>query len=211
MVAYAAPRAARIDAKGGERRADHWLVDQWGVRVGSLGALPAAVMAGTITWSPFVAWSNGELVIARGRHFELEWRSPAGRVRQIMRLTGPTAEITDEQWQTFAEDAVPAGSSPANRKLVQGAIGPRPRATFPPHGRILADSAGRIWVSQYADPTRWMVFDRDARLLGRFQLRRADGSPFFALISVSGDLLQVREPDANGFTHLRWYRFRPAR
>jgi hypothetical protein len=97
MIAHEAPRASRIDSRGRERRIDHWLVDPLGDRVARLDELPGAVMAGTMIWSPYVAWSNGELVIARGRHFELEWRSRTGRVRQIML---------------------------ANRNLVVGSLGP---------------------------------------------------------------------------------------
>ena len=206
LVSASRPRLARIDPRGLERRTQHWLARPSGERIRSLGQLPAPVMAGLLSWQPSLAWSGEELVVARGRRYELEWRNVDGRVRQIMRLTGKTDNISDAQWRNILFDAVPAGSSSSNRVRVLEMMGPKPNAAFPAHGSIIIDPKRRVWVADFADPSSVTVFSHKGALIGRVQLRNLPGSPRPALVDVGSDYIQVREQDADGFVHLRFYR-----
>lgn len=206
LVAVSRPRLARIDPRGLERRTQHWLARPSGERIRSLGQLPAPVMAGLLSWQPSLAWSGEQLVIARGRRYELEWRYVDGRVRQIMRLTGKIDNISDAQWRNILLDAVPAGSSSNNRDRVLEMMGPKPNAAFPAHGSIIVDPTRRVWVADFADPSSVTVFSHEGALIGRVQLRSILGMPRPALVHVGSDYVQVREQDAEGFVHLRFYR-----
>ncbi len=206
LVSTARPQGARIDPSGHERRMQYWLARPSGERVASLGQLPAMVTAGLLTWQPSFAWSGEELVVARGRSYELEWRTVSGRVRQIMRLTRKVEQITDAQWQKVLTDVVPAGSTAANKRYVLDAMGPKPSAAFPPHGSILVDPQRRVWVKDFADPSSVTVFGHDGVLLGRVLLRSLPATPRSELVGVGADHVQVREQDADGFVHLRFYR-----
>lgn len=211
LVSVARPLLTRIDANGLERRSQHWLARPTGERVRSLGLLPAPVMAGLLSWQPSLGWTREELVIAHGRRYELEWRTGGGRVRQIVRLTRRVENITDAQWQKVLSDAIPAGSSSANKSLVLQTMGPKPNAAFPAHGSILVDPERRVWVADYADPSSLTVFAYDGSLKGRVQLRSVPGAPRPVLVGVGADYIQVREQDDEGFVHLRFYRLRSRR
>ncbi len=206
VISTTRPRGAKIDPGGNERFAPHWLARPNGDRVAPIGELPASVSAGLLVWQPWVAWSGEELVVARARNFELSWRYPDGRVRQIVRLSRRVERISDAQWQRVLADAIPAGSSSSNRKLVMQVMGPKPEAAFPAHGRIVIDPQRRVWVEDFANPSSLTVFAYDGSLMGRIQLRSIPGSIRPALVSAGVNHIQVREQDADGFIHLRFYR-----
>jgi len=209
LVSVARPRLATIDPNGLERRSLHWLARPSGDRIQSLGLLPAPVMAGLLSWQPSLGWTRGELVVARGRVYELAWHHTDGRVRQIVRLTRKVENISDGHWQKILSDAVPAGSSSENRTRILQVMGRKPNAAFPAHGPILVDTERRVWVADFADPSSLTVFAYDGSLLGRVQLRSALGTPRPTVVGVGANYIQVREQDTDGFIHLRFYRLRP--
>jgi len=203
------PAVLRMPADGGQRFVEYVLRSSDGKVVEIVGKLPGALMAGIIVWDPAFAWSDDELVIATGRTYELIWRRPDRTIRQIVRFTGPAPYITEAEWETLLAGAVPRGSTPENRKWVEGTMGPTPRAPFPPHGIMKTDPQRRVWLSDFADASRWTVFSHDGMLVGRFKLK--GGPPFTSIVEIGKDYVQVRESDPEGFTHLRFYRLRERR
>lgn len=203
------PAVVRWPADGRERFVDYDLRSSDGSRAEGVGKLPGALMAGILVWDPAFAWSDDELVIATGRQYELIWRRPNRVVRQIVRLTGRAQQITAAEWETLLASTVPLGSTPENRKWIEGMMGSAPKAPFPPHGIVKTDSRRRVWLSDFADGSRWTVFNHDGIIVGRVQLK--SGPPFTSIVEIGEDYIQVREADLEGFTHLRFYRLRDRR
>lgn len=205
------PVATQMTPDGSESRVAYSLVDFNGVTTMRLGTFSGAQRAGTMFWLPRFVWLDDELVEADARRFELSWRTSSGRVRQLVRLVKPDEKLSADQWHEFSARAVPRNSSDENRRRVLTLMGPAPNASLPPHGGLRIDPDGRVWVANHRDQTHWTVFARDGSLIGRVTLRGLSGSPLIAVIEVGRDFIQVREPDQDGFTHLRFYRIRPTR
>ncbi len=77
--------------------------------------------------------------------------------------------------------------------------------TMPAYGRILADRAGNLWVSDFQvtseDPGTWTVFDPEGRMLG------AVATPArFRLLEIGGDYVLGAYKDELDVDHVRMFR-----
>jgi hypothetical protein len=92
-----------------------------------------------------------------------------GGVTSVVRWTGPSLELGDEEVRAWTKEAV-ADAPEAERPSVRAWYTDLPTPeTKPAYDRFLPDPAGALWVAQYAargEPTRWDVFDDQGRWMG---------------------------------------------
>jgi hypothetical protein len=70
---------------------------------------------------------------------------------------------------------------------------------------VVACDDGALWMRTWPDPTRWIVIDRDARLLHRIKL------PIEArILHATRDRAWIAESDSSGAPVVTRYRVRPA-
>ena len=81
---------------------------------------------------------------------------------------------------------------------------PRPE-TRPPFSRIVRDTEGNIWASEYVqleyDPQRWTVFSPDGNLIGDVVVPER-----FRIFDIGSDFILGRYQDDLDVEHVRVYR-----
>jgi hypothetical protein len=92
-----------------------------------------------------------------------------GGVTSVVRWTGPSLELGDEEVRAWTEEAV-ADAPEAERPSVRAWYADLPTPEMKPaYDRFLPDPTGALWVAEYAargEPTRWDVFDDQGRWMG---------------------------------------------
>lgn len=152
-----------------------------------------------------VATGADRVFVGTGDAYQVEVRSPEGRLQSLVRRTHQDVPVTAEDRERY-RDAVLAPLSPQGRARMERVLGQIPfPETLPAHGRMLAGDDGSLWVVRYLPPgggaPQWDVFDRDGRWLGT--LRMPEG---FRLQQVVGELALGTFRDDLGVESVRAYR-----
>lgn len=146
---------------------------------GSFGRIPGGEKVGLAAGSPIFAGLSGwarargdRLVYGSGQAYTLRVADAHGTTTRIIRWHGPDRRVTEDEVRTWMDSMV-ARARPEQRPLERTRWENMPVAeTKPAHGRILMDSAGRIWVNRWDlwadnlhDGPEWWVFDPDGRMV----------------------------------------------
>ena len=111
---------------------------------------------------------------ASGRTQEIETRAPDGRVTRIIRLDRRRRPVTDSLTDAYRRKILEGTSEsrrPATERLLREMLF---ADSLPAFSGILVDRADRIWAREWSDdvrqPSRWLVFDPDGRLIGEVSM-----------------------------------------
>jgi hypothetical protein len=149
------------------------------VRHGSYGRMPGGEEFGLVAGYPIFGglsgWAIAEgdrLVHGSGQEYALEVADAGAHTHRIVRWYGPDRTVTDDDVRTWIDSMV-ARVPPERRPLERRRREATPVADMKPaHGRLLFDSAGRLWVNQWNlwadhlnDSPDWWVFDSEGRMV----------------------------------------------
>ncbi len=107
--------------------------------------------------------------------YEIQVHDPSGKLVRLIRLAWAPVAVTAADGQRYVEDMVEQMGSPEQAAAVRAQLGslPLPEA-FPPHGVLLADALGFLWVEDFQRPgaenRAWNVFTPVGALVGRVTL-----------------------------------------
>lgn len=160
---------------------------------GSFGRIPGGEEVGIVAGYPIFGGLAGRamagenrLVLGSGQAYEVEVKDAEGRTRRIVRWHGPDRTVTEDDVRTWIDSMV-AIARPERRPLERRRWEATPVAdTKPAHGRLMFDSAERLWVNRWElwadhlnDGPQWWVFDPEGRMVAT--ARMPDGFRAFDL------------------------------
>lgn len=173
-----------------------------GVTAASLGWLPVEEYGLPVFRIVSVVATGNSILVADGKAYDVRTYDLSGRLRRILRVRDATVPIPDVEWNRLI-----ARSTPAVRARADAL---RQRPLYPAYAEVRADPAGRTWVHDYRDRTRWVVFDVEGALLGTVTVPTFDGR-VATIAAFETDELVLRYHDADGAVVLGWYRLIPVR
>lgn len=172
------------------------------VRHGSYGRIEGGEEVGIVAGYPIFGglsgWAlaeNDRLVHGSGQEYAVEVADARGRTRRIVRWHGPDRAITSDDIRTWIDSMV-AKARPERRPLERRRWETTPVAEAKPaHGRLLFDSAGRLWVNRWDlwadhlnDGPEWWVFDREGRMMATARMPEGFRAFGFADSAVLGSV-----------------------
>ena len=147
--------------------------------------------------------------VGSGRFYEIRFYSETGPLLQIVRLGRRMSPISDREWQSRVDRAVPSNASPQQAADIREGKRVRRPYRYPAYTELRVDPAGRLWVSDYASDRDWTIFDRSGRILGRFSLG-LDIASRKGLAGFGRDFVIIRSIDTDGALHLQFHRIAAA-
>jgi len=125
--------------------------------------------------TPVATVSASHFFFGAQNRYEIEVSEPSGRLVRLIRLAQAPIPVTPEDGEKHIERVVEQVGSPDQEAGIRAQLGslPLPEA-FPPHGGLLADASGYLWVEDFQRPEAenrsWNVFDPEGALVGRVTL-----------------------------------------
>ncbi len=162
--------------------------------------------------------ASGSLAyVSDGREIRV-YRADGILVRRL-RTRDPAQPITDAEYERELGFSFPAGTSAEERTRVMERLkARRGRSVWPLFDRVIPGDHGRVWVQHFRRSSErsaggpfaresWTAFDSLGRLDGRLELPppvRRDRRPPEVVSFPRGGVL-LKEHDADGAVHFRWY------
>jgi hypothetical protein len=203
---------AREPVDGG-RNVVVYLVDREGRVAGEVGEYPYSRLGRNGLGVAFgglaeVAVVDSLIWFGHSSRFELHALDRTGEVRRIVRLVRTPVAITraeiDAMQEAVRGDLERGGANP---NLIQRILDTDYAATYPLHGRILADHSGNLWVERFRNhllpddsPRAWDLFDAEGRLRELVWLPEG-----FQLAQVGEDYLLGVQTDSLGVQRVQLY------
>ncbi|WP_405284893.1 carboxypeptidase-like regulatory domain-containing protein [Gaopeijia maritima] len=161
------PSALRwVDFATGEARTLAEFAGRWLVYAPSGG--PITTLNGRLDQAALVAPVPGGFVVEGESHYGLRRFDETGSFRMIMRLSTPTAAVTD---QTLAPDLERSTDPAATRRLFDMMAFPE---VVPAFRALLVDPLGMVWAERFrlddSVAPEWLVFDSAGRAHGVVRL-----------------------------------------
>lgn len=128
-----------------------------------------------------------------------------------IRTADPVVPISDAEAEERMAMTIPNDVTEAERTGRMDRMKAMPRAsTWPTFGRIYADPAGNLWVTDYdrtaSSPTGYSKFDVNGRLVGRLVMPPpVTRDEWVQVIGFGLNDILVRRQDADGAAHLTVY------
>ena len=124
---------------------------------------------------PVATVSPSHLFFSAQDGYEIEAFDPSGRLVRLIRLAHDPIPVTPEDGERNIQGVVEQVGSPDQEAGIRAQLGSLPLPeTFPPHGGLLADASGYLWVEDFQRPgaenRSWNIFDPDGSLAGRVTL-----------------------------------------
>jgi hypothetical protein len=156
---------------------------------------------------PTVAMFGGDVYVGTQDAAEIRVHGQDGTLLRIVRTGRSPEPVTEAHYEAFEERriaALPEERRAEARQRGRNSDVPR-SAGVPPYGRITADAAGNLWVSDYDDPTdvpgRWTIYDPRGAVLARIVLPER-----FTAYDIGASWILGRELDELDVEHVRLYR-----
>jgi hypothetical protein len=151
---------------------------------------------------------GSSLFVSPGTTFELRVENSSGSVRRITRFSKPPVVLTDAQWRATVEARFPRKwRSVESDAFIAKIIALPPDQRHPAYHRVLVDQSRRTWVEDVSLFPGWTVLDSAGLLLGRVRLAPMTSGGRPRLIRVMSDHIVVRDLDADGAAHVRFFKF----
>jgi hypothetical protein len=130
----------------------------------------AVMSAPLLARSASVAVWGDSVYVGDQERFEIRLYSRSGALKRIVRLLDVDLRVTQQDIERAVAARV-AGEPPERRSALRAHLEAMDiPATRPAYSRLLVDSEGDLWVSDYSsfpvEPTGWRVFDPEGHLLG---------------------------------------------
>ena len=165
-----------------------------------------------------LAVSGDALYYASGRSYEISKLAADGRVVRLIRLTRRTRMVTDSLTRAYRSRVLEG--TPANRRAEteRSLRELRFPDSLPAFSNVRVDAAHRLWAREFSadpeEPSRWLVFDTDDRLLGAASLH-ADCIPVEIgadnVLCLTRDELDVERVELRSLMRVNdWRLSRPA-
>lgn len=173
--------------------------------------LASSEVIGPLFYESSIHLANDRVVVAHARHFELRTYNLHGRLLQVTRVRTPTRALGEAEWRALIDQRIPVGNpEPMRSRLVARMMSERTAdATLPVFQMTLLDEAGRLWMCDYLDPSRWIVFDAQGLYQGVVRLPWDARAHRARPIAAGKDHVVVRRYDDDGFVHLSFHRLHP--
>lgn len=160
---------------------------------------------GRRTWA---AAGPRTLHVATGEAFRIAGFTPDGRLRRVVRAPIRGRRLTDADTDRYERERLDrirgSRAFPVVGAVFESGQVPYPDR-LPPHGRILVEESGGLWVQQGLRPgertSRWFVFAPDGRWSG--EVMAPEGSE---LLQVATDWVLGVHRDELGVETVRLYR-----
>jgi hypothetical protein len=142
--------------------------------------------------------------------YEIESRSPDGRLEQLIRRAHENIRVTPEHLSDFIRERQRYAPNEDARRGIEATLREMPlAATMPAHGRMLLDVEGNLWVEEYLPPgsptdergSRWAAFTAEGRWLGIVELPAR-----FEPYQIGADFVLGRWVDELDVQYLELYR-----
>lgn len=174
--------------------------------VANLGPIAVPRYRSPFTTEPNVLPVPAGYAVSDARRYEYWVVDLKGRTRQIVRVGGRPAKMTEAEWIAAAMRVFPS-SREASMRLATG----DPLRTPPAFSAMRADSRGRVWIRDYDRPYGWTVFSADGALIGRIMLSGSIATPTRDILRVAADYAVVRRVGPDGEVFLDFHRIIEAR
>jgi hypothetical protein len=124
-----------------------------------------------------------------GDRYQIAVRTLEGKLDRVIRWDRPNRPVMPEDIENMKRTWLANARDDNMRRRISLDLAELPiPPTMPAHGDLHADADGNLWVQEYRaqgeDHTRWMVFDREGRLLGPVQ-----GPARFTTYSIGADFV----------------------
>ncbi|MEZ4455452.1 MAG: hypothetical protein R2882_02720 [Gemmatimonadales bacterium] len=164
-------------------------------------------MLGDALFSPSPSYHarQGRLAFTSGERFEIEIRGVDGGLQSIVRRAHEPRTVTGEERRRALDawaERMPVALRVDMRPVMEAASSSRVR---PPVSQVWLAGDGRLWATygntDIGEPVRASVFDREGRWEGDLDLPSG-----LTVNQIDGDGILGTFIDADGFSHLRFYR-----
>lgn len=166
---------------------------------------PGDDIIGSRTFAPRTAGAihGDRLWIGTAVDAQIEMRDRRGTLAGIVRWDAGDRSVGPGDAAAFFEAAGP-GAPPDRQRALSIPVMDR----YPAHGRLIADAGGNMWVERYprpmsTDPTPWLIFEREGRLIGR-----ADVPPDLRIFEIGENAVVGVRRDAEGVERVSVHRLR---
>lgn len=137
--------------------------------------------------------------------YEIQAHDPSGRLVRIIRLALDPAPVTPADGERYVQSVVEEIGDPEQSAAVRSHLGSLPLPEFfPPHGAMLADAPGYLWVEDFQRPgaenRAWNVFSPEGALAGRLTLPER-----FSPLEIGSDYLLGVGWDELNVEYVRMY------
>jgi hypothetical protein len=151
----------------------------------------------------FAVTSDG-LYVGTQDSYEIEFRTPTGELRSIVRLVRDNDPVTEDHTDRYKRGRL-ANVHEREREAKEQELAQLPfPETMPAYGPISVDADGNLWVAEFlpfgADEVMWNVFDPEHRLLGAVGLPGG-----FAVYDIGADYILGAATDEQGARRIRLY------
>jgi hypothetical protein len=124
---------------------------------------------------PMAAVSPHHFFFSAQDAYEIQVYEPSGRLARLIRLTRDPVPVSPVHGERYIESAVEQIGDPNQAAALRAQLGSLPLPEFfPPHGAMLADLLGFLWVEDFQRPGEedrtWNVFSPEGALSGRLTL-----------------------------------------
>ena len=206
-------RSSTVGGAGPDNRqaSEYRIVGFDGVTRRSLGLMPGPTYAGPMAWDVYVKPLGQRLAFANSRNFEVTIYDTVGRPRRIVRVEAAAGSISDAAWQSHLEAMIPNNTpEPQRAAMLARVMSMKKPEVYPALRDMLIRNNAQMWIQDYADPARWIIFDALGSLVGRFDIPQALRSQGAQLKGVALDHVVMLWRDGDGAAHLTFYRIAPA-
>jgi hypothetical protein len=177
-------------------KGDFVVVRRDGVPTQNLGPILSLRLLTPVPTSPSVLAFGLEWVIGDGRRNEFRVLRSDGRPRVIVRSADSPPRLSESQWLALAQRIFPSSPDAALRVARADTL-----RTMPAFMKLFVDGGRRVWVQDYATPTRYTAFSADGALLGFLSLGPPGASASrrsTEIISFLGDEVVIKRRDSDG-------------